>query len=64
MAERIVDALELVDVDIEHCQLLARPDRIERLLQPLAEQDPVGQLGQRVVMRQMGDLLLRALCAR
>ena len=25
MAERVVDALELVDIDIEHRQLLARP---------------------------------------
>ena len=60
MAERVVDALELVDVDIEHGQLLARPYRLERLFQPLAEQDPVRQFGQRVVMRQMRDLLLGA----
>ena len=61
MAERVVDALELVDVDIEHRQLLARPYRLERLFQPLAKQDPVRQVGQRVVMRQMGDLLVGAL---
>ena len=64
MAERVVDALELVDVDIEHRQLLAGPYRLERLFQPLAEQDPVRQVGQPVVMRQMCDLLVRALCAR
>ena len=60
MAERVVDALELVDVDIEHRQLLARPYRLERLFQPLAEQDPVRQVGQPVVMRQMRDLLVGA----
>ena len=60
MAERIVDALEFVDVDIEHGQLLARPDRLQRLLEPLAKQRPVGQVGQRVVMRHMGDLLVGA----
>src|SRR6185369_18076184 len=61
MAERVVDALELVDVDIEHRQLLARPYRLERLFEPLAEQDPVRQVSQPVVMRQMRDLLVRAL---
>ncbi len=60
MAERVVDALELVDVDIEHRQLLARPYRLERLFQPFAEQDPVRQVGQSVVVRQMRDLLLCA----
>jgi hypothetical protein len=42
MTEGIIDALELVDVDIEHRQLFARPDRLQRLFQPLAEQHPVG----------------------
>ena len=60
MSERIVDALEFVDVDIEHGQLLAGPDRAQRLLEPLAKQRPVGQVGQRVVMRHMGDLLVGA----
>ena len=60
MAERVVDALEFVDIDIEHRQLLARPYRLERLFQPLAEQDPVRQFGQPVVMRQMRDLLIGA----
>ncbi len=60
MAERVVDALELVDVDIEHRELFARPDRLQRLFELLAKQDPVRQVGQRVVMRQMGDLLVGA----
>ncbi|MEH2621608.1 hypothetical protein V1285_006554 [Bradyrhizobium sp. AZCC 1620] len=60
MAERVVDAFELVDVDVEHRQLLARPYRPERAFQPLAELDPVRQVGQAVVVRQMLDLLVRA----
>ena len=61
MSERIVDALEFVDVDIEHGELLAGLDRLQRLFEPLAKQDPVRQIGQRVVMRQMGDFLVGAL---
>ena len=61
MAERIVDALELVDVDIEHRELLAAPlDALKLALEPLAEQHAVRQIGQRVVMRQMRDLPLGA----
>ena len=60
MTERIVDALELVDVDIEHGELLARPHRLHRLFEPFAEQHPVRQVGQGVVMRQMRDLLVGA----
>ena len=60
MAEGVVDALELVDVDIEDGQLLAGPHRLQRLFEPRAEQDPVGKVRQRVVMRQMRDLLVGA----
>ena len=37
MTERIVDALELVDVDIEHGELLARPHCLHRLFEPFAQ---------------------------
>ena len=60
MAEGVVDALELVDVDIEHRELFAGPERLQRLFQPFAKQHPVRQVGQRVVMRQMGDFLVGA----
>jgi len=33
----------------------------ERLLEPFAQQQPVGQVGERVVMRHMGDFDLRPL---
>ena len=58
MSKRIVDALEFVDVDVEHRQLLAPRDASQLLLQLFVEQSPVRQVGQRVVMRQMPDLLL------
>ena len=59
VAERVVDALEFVEVQIKHRELLAAPDALERLLELLAEEHPVGQIGQRIVVRQMRDPLLR-----
>ncbi len=61
MTERIVDALEFVDVDIEHRQLLAGSDATQFARQLFVKQRPVRQVSQRVVVRQMGDLLVRAL---
>ena len=55
--ERVVDALEFVEVQIKHRELLAAPHALERLLELLAEKHPVGQIGQRVVVRQMRDPL-------
>ncbi|MGY4469552.1 hypothetical protein ACVWWK_005261 [Bradyrhizobium sp. LB9.1b] len=60
MPERVVDALELVDVDIVHRELFARGDESQFLAQMLVEQGAVGQVGQRVVMSEMGDALLDA----
>ena len=61
MAERVVDALEFVEVEVEHRKLLAAPDPLQRLVELLAEQHAVGQIGQRIVVRQMRDPLLRQL---
>ena len=60
MSERIVDALEFVDVEVEHGELFAGGECGEFALQPVMEQGAVRQVGQRVVMRQMGDLRLGA----
>ena len=60
MAERVVDALEVVEVEIEHRKLAAAPDAGQRLGQPLAKQQAVGQVGERVVARHVRDLLLGA----
>jgi hypothetical protein len=59
MSERVVDALELVNVDIEQGELLALLRFFELALDLLAEQHPVGQLGQRVVMGEVRDLFRR-----
>ena len=58
VSERVVDALEFVDVDIEQRELLAAGGLAKLALDLLAEQHPVRKVGQRVVMRQMRDLLV------
>ena len=60
VAERVVDALEFVDVDIEHRQLPVRRDVGQFALEPFVEQRAVRQIGQRVVMGEVGDALLGA----
>jgi hypothetical protein len=60
VAERVVDALEFVDVDIEQGELLAARDLLQLAFHLLAEQYAVGQVGERVVMGEMRDLLVRA----
>src|SRR5260221_301369 len=60
MPERVIDALELVDIDIEQSELLAPAGSLERALDLLAEQHPVRQVGQRVVLRKMRDFLVGA----
>ena len=58
VAKRIVDDLEIVKVDIDDHQprFVAAPR--ERLVELLDEQFAVGQVGQPVVERDMGDLAL------
>ena len=55
MAERVVDALEFVDVDVEQSELLALGGLLKLALDLFAEQHPVRKVGQRVVMREMCD---------
>ncbi len=45
MSERIVDALEFVDVDVEHRQLRARSHASQFLFQLLVKQRTVRQVG-------------------
>ena len=62
MTVAVVDRLEAVQVDIQHgAQLLLTAHRVERLVEPLAEADPVGQAGQRIVLRLVGQTCLQAL---
>ena len=59
MSQRIVDALELVDVDVEDRELGALGLQ-QQFLRVALEQRPVRQVGQRVVMGEMLDLGLDA----
>jgi hypothetical protein len=56
VAETVVDQLEVVQIDEEQADLLPSPP--ERGLQPVLEQQPVRQAGQRVVERLLRQPLL------
>ena len=61
MAQRVVDFLELVEVQAEHRDQFLRPTQARsHLLQPLGEQHPVRQACQRVVVCHVLDALLAA----
>ena len=60
MAERVVDGLEMIEIEAMHGKAAARLDAVEGVLQMLAEQHAVRQIGQHVVPRQMRDLGLGA----
>ena len=58
MAERVVDALELVDIDVEQGKFFAL-NRLSKLaLDLLAEQYAVRQVGQCVVVREVRDFFV------
>ncbi len=61
MAERIVDALELIEIEAQDRQTLTAFDAFEFMFQPFAQQDAVGQIGQRVMARHVGNSPFRAL---
>jgi hypothetical protein len=58
MAERVVDFLEMIEIEAEHRELVATLDEPQRLLELFAEQRPVRQIGQRVVARHVRNLFL------
>ena len=59
MAERVVDELEAVEVEVEQRDGLALAARAgERELEVLLQQRAVRQPGERVVVGEVGDLLL------
>ena len=59
VAERVVDLLEVVEVDEQHREpLVLRVARVQRVLEPVDEQRAVRQPGQRVVERAVRQLLL------
>ncbi len=60
VAERIVDRLEMIEVDAEHRHDLALLDARLHRIEVLAQEKAMRQPGQRVVMRQIVDPLLVA----
>ena len=59
MAEAVVDQLELIEIEEQdRAQRAATLHPLERVLETVAEQHPVGQPGQRVVQSPMADLVL------
>ena len=64
MAERVVDELEVVEVDEEHAdEPIGAPLAGQRVLDAVVEQRAVGELGQRVVEGAVAELLLERLRA-
>jgi hypothetical protein len=66
MADAVVHHLEVVEVDEEHGKELGRvaPGALNGLAQPLREEGPVGQPGERVVLRGVAQLPLDGLALR
>ena len=61
MAERVVDALELIEVETEHGQAFAALDALDLVIELLEQQHAIGQIGQCVVARHVRDAVFRAL---
>ena len=62
MSEGVVDALEAVDVHEHQRHLGAAPLCLgEGMAEPVLEQGPVGQAGERIMVGHMPDLALGAL---
>ena len=60
VAQRVVDHLEAVEIEEEHRELVTVAVRVgDRQVEPVQEELPVGQAGERVMIREMLDLRAR-----
>ncbi|OWK24720.1 hypothetical protein AJ87_18385 [Rhizobium yanglingense] len=59
VTERVVHFLEVIEIETENCEGVPSLDMAERTIQVRSETDPVGQIGQRVVVRKVLDLRFR-----
>src|SRR5689334_8112913 len=59
MSKRVVDTLEFIDIDVQDRYSLAALYALECPLELLTKKYPVWQVGQRVVVRQMSDPLIK-----
>ncbi len=58
MPERIVDVLELVEIETEHGDGFGAPLAAERRFHPFVERHAVRQVRERIVVRQVLDFFL------
>ena len=62
MSEGVVDPLEPVEVEVQHGEWSAPAGRLlQRVVQAVGEQRPVGEIGERVVERLVRELVLELL---
>ena len=61
VSERVIDALEVVEVEAKHRQALAALDALDLVVELLEQQRPVREVGQRIVPCHVRDAFLRAL---
>ena len=61
MSIGVIGLFEVVKVNTQNSELFVRPNAIERSVDIVVEGCPVGQVGQRVIMRQVQDALFRTL---
>src|ERR1700674_1645193 len=59
MAERIVNLLELVEINKQESAMTAAPRERERPIHLLTEEGPVRQASQRIIARKVADLGFR-----
>ena len=55
MAERVVHRLELIEVEAMQRHQMTSPRECKRVVEHFVEQHAVGQVGQRIMLRQMRD---------
>ena len=61
MAERVVDVLEVIDVDVEQAERLAGPTRLgNTALQQMLELHAIGNLGQRIYSCEVANAFFGA----
>ena len=61
MAERVIDALEMIEVEAKHRQALATLDALDLVVELFEQQRAIRQVSQRVVARHVRDTFFRAL---
>jgi hypothetical protein len=61
MAKRIIDALEVIEIEAKDGEAFAALHSLELVLDPLAQEHAIGQIGQGIMPRHVRDLRFRPL---